>query len=158
MNDHTTTVTDDEAVDLWGRVIRGFQSTNRVLHERVRSEFDLSDAETETLLTLFRHSEHRAPMSTLARAATFTTGGFTKVADRLCSRNLAERAACPEDRRVVYLGLTKEGAKLASRLTQFVADVNRELILDVIGLDRARSLAASLHDLHRAHSDNPTTS
>ena len=51
-------------------------------------------------------------MAALAREAAFSTGGFTKIADRLAKRGLVERAPCADDRRVVYLQLSGSGAAL----------------------------------------------
>ncbi|MFA5607397.1 MAG: MarR family winged helix-turn-helix transcriptional regulator [Leucobacter sp.] len=144
-------VDDDTAVELWGRIIRGFHFTNRLLQERTRAEFDLSDAEAETLLTLHRRPEHRARLSALSKAAAFSTGGFTKIADKLVARGLAERSGCSEDRRVIYLQLTKIGAELAAKLTTFVAESNRSYVIDVLGVERTRALADAMSDLYRAN-------
>lgn len=144
-------VDDDTAVELWGRIIRGFHFTNRLLQERTRAEFDLSDAEAETLLTLHRRPEHRARLSALSKAAAFSTGGFTKIADKLVARGLTERSGCSEDRRVTYLQLTETGAELAAKLTAFVAESNRNYVIDVLGVERARAIADAMSELYRAN-------
>lgn len=36
----------------------------------------------------------------------------TRLMDKLCSKNLIDRLACPEDRRVVHIEITKGGLKL----------------------------------------------
>lgn len=147
------TIGDDAAVELWGRVIRGFQVTNRLLHARCKARFGLNEAEVETLLTLHRTREQRATLNTLSTAAAFTTGGFTKIADKLVERGLAMRSACEADRRVTYLELTDEGLRTAAELTAFVAEVNRAHIVDVLGRDRAEAVAAAMTELYRAHHD-----
>ena len=77
---------NDTAVDLWEQVIKGFQATNSRLHAAIRSAFSLNAAEAETMIHLGADPTHRASMATLARAASFTSGGFTKIADKLCAR------------------------------------------------------------------------
>lgn len=140
------------AVEMWGRVIKGFHATNQALHDDIRSTFDLNETETETILTLIRENDHRAHMSTLAKATAFSTGGFTKVADRLASRGLAERAACDTDRRVTYLVLTNEGVTLAHDLVEFVANANRTRFINVVGPEHATLVADAMTQLYRANS------
>lgn len=141
-------VDDPTAVDLWGHVIKGFQATNRRIHGAIKDAYNLNEAETETLLTLQRHAEHRAPMATLARATAFSSGGFTKIADKLTNRGLTVRAACADDRRVIYLQLSTEGAALTAELACLVADINRAYFIEVLGPDRARLIAEAMRDLH----------
>lgn len=150
-DDDAPVVDDATAVEIWGRVIRGFQATNRLLHSECKTKFGLSEAEVETLLTLQRTPEGSATLNTLSRAAAFSTGGFTKVADRLTAQGLTERAACAEDRRVTYLQLTEHGATVARELTAFVAAVNRERVIDILGNERALDVAAAMTELFRAN-------
>ena len=144
---------DRAAVKLWGRVIRGYEATSRALQKRLRESFDLSGPEVETLLDLALRSEHYAPMKDLAHAASFSTGGFTKIADRLTERGLTERIHCEKDRRVTYLALTEQGTKVASDLTKAVADTNRELFINPLGEEKAREVAAAMTTLYHANTD-----
>lgn len=144
-------VDDATAVELWGRVIHGFQATNRRLHAEMRYDFDLNEAEAETLLELHRQPEHRAKLSFLAKGAGFSTGGFTKIADKLSNRGLAVRVACEEDRRVSYLGLTEGGLEMASALTAAVANANRRHFIDVLGEEQACQVATAMTYLYRAN-------
>jgi DNA-binding MarR family transcriptional regulator len=149
----TAALDDAAAVELWGRVIKGFQVTNRELHDAIKAAFSLNEAETETLLNLQRHPEHRVPMAKLARAAAFTTGGFTKIADRLAGRGLVVRVPCVDDRRVTFLELTPAGDELAAELSSLAADVNRSRFIDVLGPERARLVAEAMTELYRANSE-----
>jgi DNA-binding MarR family transcriptional regulator len=147
------TVDDAAAVELWGRVIKGFQVTNRGIHDTIRGAVSLNEAEAETLLNLHRHPEHRVPMAKLARAAAFTTGGFTKIADRLAGRDLVVRVPCIDDRRVTFLELTPSGDELAAELSALVADANRAQFIDILGPERARLVADAMTELYRANTE-----
>lgn len=147
----TGLIDDTEAVELWGRVIRGFYATDHLLHQRLKEEFDLGATEAETIISLHFAEDHRAPMSNLAKATSSTTGGFTKIADRLTSRELVQRVACHEDRRVTYLALTDKGRDFAASLITLVAALNRENFISVLGTDRARLVAEAMVDLFRAN-------
>jgi DNA-binding MarR family transcriptional regulator len=141
------------AIELWGRVISGFQVTNRRLHAAIKSAFNLNEAEAETLLNLHRDPEHRASLSILSRAAMFSTGGFTKIADKLTSRGLTVRVPDTEDRRVTYLKLTEAGVELAAELACLVADINRAQFIEILGPDRAHLVAEAMTELYRANRD-----
>lgn len=146
-----TSTDDATAIEVWGRVINGFQTTNRLLHAKFKARFGLSEAEIETLLNLHQHPDHRAPLNELSRATAFSTGGFTKIADKLTTRELTVRSGCTADRRVTYLQLTETGLKLAAELAAFVAETNRAHVIDVLGADRAQALADMMTQLYRAN-------
>jgi DNA-binding MarR family transcriptional regulator len=142
---------DLDAVTQWGLVIEGFQVTNKKLHRAVADAFSLDPAEAETLLRLTRSPDRRMPMAALAREAAFSTGGFTKIADRLAKRGLVERAPCADDRRVVYLELSGAGAALAYELQGLVAGIVQKTYIDVLGAERAAMVAEAMADLREAN-------
>ncbi|GAA4284287.1 MarR family transcriptional regulator [Brevibacterium daeguense] len=141
------TETGTDPVSQWGLVIEGFQATNDKIHAAVASTFSLDRAEAETLLRLANAAEQRKPMAAIAREAQFTSGGFTKVADRLTERGLAERARCTVDRRVIYLELTAAGAELAEDLSCLISDLVRSIYTDVLGAERAQLVAEAMAEL-----------
>jgi DNA-binding MarR family transcriptional regulator len=142
---------DLDAVSQWGLVIEGFQNTNKKLHKAVAAAFSLDPAEAETLLRLTRTPGHRMPMAALAREAAFSTGGFTKIADRLAKRSLVARNPCADDRRVIYLELTAAGVKLADELHDLVAGIVQKTYIDILGLDRAVMVAEAMAELREAN-------
>ena len=142
-----------DPVTQWGLVMEGFQITNRKLHRAVTEAFSLDPAEAETLLRLTRSPDRRMPMAALAREAAFSTGGFTKIADRLAKRDLVVRAPCADDRRVVYLELTAAGVHLADELQGLVADIVRKTYIDVLGANRASVVAEAMAELREANAN-----
>lgn len=142
---------DLDAVSQWGLVIEGFQNTNKKLHKAVAAAFSLDPAEAETLLRLARTPGHRMPMAALAREAAFSTGGVTKIADRLAKRNLAARNPCADDRRVIYLELTAAGAEQAEELRCLVTDIVQKTYIDVLGADRAVMVSEAMAELREAN-------
>jgi DNA-binding MarR family transcriptional regulator len=147
----TTVPSDEEVVAEWGHVIHGFALTNKKLHQAIAAAFSLDEPETETMLRLGANPLHRVPMTVLAREAAVSSGGFTKVADRLARRELVKRSPCEDDRRITYLELTTEGEELAEELRCLVADVVRSIYVDVLGAERAAVVAGAMHDLRKAH-------
>jgi DNA-binding MarR family transcriptional regulator len=92
-------------------------------------------------------------MSALAREIGFTSGGLTKVADRLARRDLVERVSASGDRRMVNLALTEAGVQMANDLGCLVSDIVRSLWTDVLGVERASQLAESMAMLRDTHRD-----
>jgi len=46
----------------------------------------------------------------------------TRLMDKLCDKNLIERIACPEDRRVVHINITNEGLNLLEVIDKDMQD------------------------------------
>ena len=86
-------------------------------------------------------------MSDLPGQVAFSTGGATKVADRLVRRGLAERVPCREDRRVTHLHLTAEGERVGGSLQRRVAEVVRAIYIEVLGPERAELVAVAMAEL-----------
>lgn len=142
-----------DTVANWIDVNEGFQVTNRKLHAAVTNAFNLDPGECDLLLLLGRSPQGGVPMSTLAREIGFTSGGLTKVADRLARRDLVQRVSNAADRRTVNLALTEAGVHVSNDLSCLVADVVRSLWTDVLGLERATQLAESMAKLRDTHRD-----
>ena len=68
-------------------------------------------------------------LSKLAEAAVRTTGGMTKIVDRLERRGLVERTPDPSDRRGVLVGLTEEGRELSEKASHAYG-IGRDRILE----------------------------
>lgn len=142
---------DDATIVMWGQVIRGFQTTNRLIHAALKERFNLNEAEAETLLSLHRSPDNRARHNLLAQGTGVTTGGFTKVAEKLTQRGLTARVACAEDRRVIYLALTDAGLELATELSNDTAKAVRESFIDALGRERAELVSDAMLALYRAN-------
>jgi len=55
----------------------------------------------------------------------------TRLMDKLCGKQLIERIACPEDRRVVHIEITKKGLSLLSKISKqmnldFIKNLNEK--------------------------------
>jgi len=66
--------------------------------------------------------------SGLCRSVSYDPGAMTRMIDRLERKGLVRRVPCSEDRRVMRLALTEEGAKVYPKLAERAATVlNRRL-------------------------------
>jgi len=113
---------------LWSELT---QATDRVRAGLARALDDgsgLAPEEVESLMLLAAAPEQRLRMIDVSEALRLSKSGVTRLIDRLQDRGLVVRAACPSDRRVVYAGLTDEGANaLDSAAPAFVAGLMEQL-------------------------------
>lgn len=142
---------DRDLVSWWGHVIEGFEQTHALVAAPVERQFGLPAASAEVILRLGRTPGHRLPMSRIARETALTSGGFTKLADRLIGLELVQRVRQDSDRRVIHLELTRYGVGVAKRVEALTAQALRTHLLTVIGVDRARSLSETMLALRESH-------
>lgn len=138
----------DERLTAMGLLLEAHARLVRVLGDQLERECGIPLLWYEVLLRLGRAEEGRKTMSELAREVSLTSGGLTRLADRIEAAGYVRRAACPSDRRVSWLGLTASGrAKLDEATAVHVRGVEehltgrmseRELATLVKILDRVR--------------------
>ena len=93
--------TDDDLITAWGLVHEAMNSIQPKLLGGITPDGkDMSGPWFEVLIRLQRTPGNRLPMSRLAREVSLSTGGFTKLADRL------EREGCA---RYVVTDVEKDG-------------------------------------------------
>lgn len=138
---------DDDAITLWGLVVEGFTATSQRLRADLDAEIGIPLGWLDVLLRLLRTPGSRLGMSTLAAHTAITTGGFTRMADRMTEAGLVRREPCGSDRRVVWITLTPAGHELAARARVVHARHLREQVLGVLDPAAADALAAAMRRL-----------
>ncbi|MGA6165525.1 MarR family winged helix-turn-helix transcriptional regulator [Amycolatopsis magusensis] len=141
---------DDEIVTWWGLVIEGYLATQNKLMGEIADRFGLAPASFDILLRLVRSPDNRMPMTRLAGEAALSSGGFTKVADRLVAADLICRVPSPDDRRVTYAVLTDHGLSVAWEARRACAEILRKIVLTPLGTAASTSLADAMRTL-RTH-------
>ena len=146
---------DLELLHWYRQVVQGYRATHRSILSELAERFDLDKAPLDVLVRLLTATDHRMPMSRLARDAQMSSGGFTKLADRLCSTGLTQRVACEADRRVTYLELTPAGEDKAEEISQVAADLLRHRMLTPLGRDGLSRLAHAMQTLADTGHEQP---
>jgi DNA-binding MarR family transcriptional regulator len=142
---HDDAMDDDEVITNWGLVVEAFAAVGKRVAEL--DDTELSPPFFEVLLRLVRSPGHRLTMSQLAHEITFSTGGFTKLADRMETAGLVCRVACPNDRRVTWMTLTPAGeTAIADVLPRHVASL-RAIVLGILGEDGLREVGQHMRAL-----------
>ncbi|MCE7003863.1 MarR family transcriptional regulator [Kibdelosporangium philippinense] len=138
---------DDEIVTWWGLVIEGYQATQDRLLAEIASRLGLAPGPFDILLRLLRSPGHRLPMTRLAKEAALSSGGFTKVADRMAEAGLIRREPSETDRRVTHAVLTDHGLDMAQRASKLTSEVLRERVFKPLGQKRSTELAEAMRTL-----------
>ena len=99
----------DEKVALFGLLLGTNARLSRDLGATLESSCQLPLAWFEVLLQLRHMSDGRLKMSQMAGAIFHSTGGTTRLIDRLEEANLVRREHCPSDRRAIFVAITDEG-------------------------------------------------
>lgn len=149
----TPVADDDEVVTWWGLVIEGYVATQEALMGEIAERFDLAPPTFDILLRLVRTPGHQMPMTRLATEAALSSGGFTKVADRMVAAGLIRRSPSPADRRVTFACLTEHGRDVAEKARQACAEILRRRVLDPLGPEGAVSLAETMRALREVNTN-----
>jgi DNA-binding MarR family transcriptional regulator len=140
----------DDRITLWGLFLEVHAGIGRRLARELRAAVDLPDAWFEVLLRVGRTPGQAVRMTDLANMLLFSSGGFTKLADRMEEAGLIRREPCPDDRRGTFVVLTAEGRQLLDRaLAVHLPGLQRYLSDPLDGRQR-RELEAILRTLRAA--------
>jgi DNA-binding MarR family transcriptional regulator len=145
----TTAVPDDALITTFGRLVEVQGRLERRLGADLEARCGLPHAWFEVLVRLARSEDGRLTMGALADQVTLTTGGVTRLIDRMDAAGYVERLPCPTDRRVAYAAITTAGRRKLSEASEvhganlrevFAGFSDRELAdLDRL-LDRLRAV------------------
>ncbi len=109
----------------------------------------------EVLLQLRRAPEGRLKMNQIADAIVHSTGGTTRLVDRLEAADLVERRSCPNDRRAIYVAITPNGdARLDRALAVHLDYLERHLGARLSG-DERETLTTLLDKLNATPETRP---
>lgn len=122
----TRTSADEALITTFGRLIEASAGLTQQLGQSLEHEAGISHSWFEVLLRISRSEGGQISMGALAQQVALTTGGITRLVDRMIAAGLVQRVPCPTDRRVSYAALTAAGrTKLAEATTGHVANLRR---------------------------------
>lgn len=129
---HITTAeqaANDGLVLAFGRLQGAANRLEFILGGAIEEEFGISHQMFEVLLILGRAGGDGMPMGHIAQERVLTTGGVTRLVDRMEALGLVARKDNPEDRRGRLVGLTPLGEATAVRVARMhVENVRRHLL------------------------------
>ena len=115
---------DDRLVTTFGRLLEAHAALTRRAGRSLERECGIPQAWFEVLLRISRADGGQVSMGALAQQVALTSGGITRLLDRMIDAGLVQRVPCPTDRRVLFAALTAQGnAKLAEALVVHTTDL-----------------------------------
>ena len=109
----------DPLVTTFGRLLEATHALQARLGPDLEAATGLDLTWLEVLLRLSRSPEGVLTMGELSRQIALTSGGVTRLVDRMTAAGLVERVPCASDRRVLYASITDAGrAALAPAIAQ----------------------------------------
>ncbi len=132
---HTTCPISDERVQLFALLLDTNARLVRSMGAVLEESCDLPLSSFEVLMQLHSAPEGRLKMNEIADAIVLSTGGTTRLVDRLEEAGFVARKHCPEDRRAIHVSITDLGnAKLDEalqvHLTHLEAQLGQRLTCD----------------------------
>lgn len=118
----------DEKVALFGLLLETNARLSKDLGTMLEATCELPLAWFEVLMHLREAPEGRLKMSQMAEAIFHSSGGTTRLVDRLEEATLVTREHCSNDRRAIYVAITEMGnAKLDEALGVHLNYLDRHL-------------------------------
>lgn len=102
---------DEALITTFGRLVEAHSNLGRQLGRSLEQECSLSHSSFEVLLRISRADDGLISMSALAQQVALTSGGITRLLDRLIDQGYVNRVPCPTDRRVQFAALTDAGER-----------------------------------------------
>lgn len=141
----------DEKVQLFALLLETNARLARSLGLVLDTMCDLPLAWFEVLLQLRKAPDGRLKMNRIADAIVHSTGGTTRLIDRLEQAGLVQRQLCPSDRRAIHVAITPQGdAKLDHALGVHLDYLEQHMATRLTCDDRA-SLTALLTKLNASN-------
>ncbi len=137
---------DTRAIAVIGRLERATRLLESEIDKEL-AEFGLTIAEFNALCALRRAgAPYRLSPKRLGEALLFSSGGLTKLLERLEARRMVTREPDPNDGRGVLVSLTAEGMKLGEEAMQ-AHRMNEDELLAPLSESQRVALADILRDL-----------
>lgn len=140
-------LSSDERITLMGLLMEAHAHLTRTLGTELEQSCGLPLSWFDVLVHLAVAPDRRLTMSQLGSAVLLTSGGVTRLADRMEEAGLVQRQHCPNDRRAVHVHITAEGER---RLEEATAEHLRALdrhLIEPLTVDERTTLAGALSKL-----------
>jgi MarR family transcriptional regulator, 2-MHQ and catechol-resistance regulon repressor len=140
---------EDERLALMGLLVRAQRQLTYLLGRELEQSVGIPLVWFDVLIHIGGAEEGRLTMSRLSAEVALTTGGVTRLVDRMVDAGLVARQNCPSDRRSVHVVLTPAGqATLRRAIGAHIEGIDRHLVQPLNESDRA-ALKSALSKLVR---------
>ena len=128
----------DDRITLMGLLIETNAKLIRILGAELEEASGLPLSWYDTMIRLRRTPGGELTMTRLGAEVSLTSGGITRLVDRLVDAGYVERRDCATDRRSVFVALTPAGvAKVEEATAAHLDGIDRHLLAPLNDADRA---------------------
>ncbi len=128
---------EDERIQLMGLIVRTNRRLNDALGRELEQTVGIPLVFFDVLIHVGAAPDGRLTMSRLSNEVALTTGGVTRLVDRMAEAGLVARQNCPNDRRSVHVVLTPEGHSVLERaVAAHIEGIDRHLMSHLDNRDR----------------------
>lgn len=149
---------DRRRLAVWESYLRSHAALMRVLERDLQTAHQMSLAEYDVLVHLNNAPAQRLRMGELAQAVLFSTGGLSRLLDRMEQAGLVARERTADDRRGVYAVLTMTGCERFRQASDTHMRGVQDLFAAVLGADEIEPVARFLARLNERMPDRAAVS
>jgi DNA-binding MarR family transcriptional regulator len=142
------TVADGVRLRAWTDFVLSYNRLMAVLEREMQEGAGITLSQYDVLLRLAEAPGRRLKMSDLADAVLYSTGGLTRLFERMRRAGLVRREPSREDRRVIYAAATDGGMERLRAASAVHLDGVREHFAAFLADDEAGAVSAFLSRLH----------
>jgi DNA-binding MarR family transcriptional regulator len=129
---------DDDRIRLMGLIVRTHRRLTDSLGRELEQNIGIPLVFFDVLIHVGGAPDRRLTMSRLSSDVALTTGGVTRLVDRMADAGLVARENCPSDRRSIYVVLTPQGQAVLDRaVAEHIEGIDRHLVAHLNDDDRA---------------------
>ncbi len=144
---------DDAVVLAFGHLVAAANRLGYILGRALEQEFGISHQTFEVLVILAQADADGLSMRSIAQEQVLSTGGVTRLIDRMEAAGLVARHADPDDRRGRRVRLTPAGQRLATRASRSHAENVRRYFLGALAPRERDAFVAMLKTVSHAARD-----
>jgi DNA-binding MarR family transcriptional regulator len=134
---------EDERLQLMGLLVRTHRKLTETLGRELEESAGIPLVFFDVLIHVAAAPDGYLTMSRLSTDVSLTTGGVTRLVDRMVGAGLVVREHCPNDRRSVHVVLTPEGRVCLERaVAAHIDGIDRHLMARLDTHERAALSAA----------------
>ncbi|WP_017601871.1 MarR family winged helix-turn-helix transcriptional regulator [Nocardiopsis lucentensis] len=148
-DDAAARAANSQLVRDFGLLIKSATRLEQSIDTALRRECGISHTMLEVLIRLHRQPGERVSQRRLADDLTLTSGGTTRLIDRMEDVGLVHRVPSSKDRRVVLVAPTDEGRAVFLRAATVHARILEEYFVRPVAGDYPR-LTSALSEIHKA--------
>ena len=128
---------DDDRIRLMTLIVRTHRRLTDTLGRELEQNVGIPLVFFDVLIHVGGAPDRRLTMSRLSADVALTTGGVTRLVDRMVEAGLVARQNCPNDRRSIYVVLTPEGQAVLDRaVAAHIDGIDRHLVAHLDPRDR----------------------